>query len=456
MGLLTKRIDYLERSEKRRSSILNELEASLETFGEVLQVDAIMATQSQGRGPRLFTDNILNTLEHIRKVSENAKMWLTNISEQLYSHLDETKPMGRPGGNHPTRTTSTMGEVGDLNKLKQQAEVSLALLVASQSSDERKNALSVIDTLIETLNKHITILDMRHDTTKSAELRSLKDFVLKSKTTQLQDAGNLVSQSDVSSFDDRLFSFLDTLSKLDSMPKMTHSWNPNDPNALSAVNVTIANGQIALNNQASSSSSSSANNQPVLNADETARGLFKETEELRCDLASSRIALEKHKVQHPNDVSAQNLIDRITDIQEHLVEVQYQLKTKYLPSAQAPSAQPYMSANILPAQEVPYIAPTHNFIQHHTAPQQHQGQIYAAQNAYPPHQGQPAMHQAQQVNLQPSYNHPQMIQPPSQPVYAAPQQQPIQMVPQQPVYNPPPHQLGHMVYRRPLDDEFEL
>lgn len=385
---------------------------------ELLELDAGLVQSRSAQ--RLFTPPIENTLKHIVKVGQNAQNWASNIDEQLLSGLDDPqRPIGRPGGNHPAATTSTpVSNVGDMDKLRQRAEVSLALLVSSQSPEERKDAVMAIDELIAILHKQIELTEIRNDHAKSAELRTLKDFVLQGKANQLSDAAILVSQSDVVAFEEQLFSFLDILSKLDSMPKIVQFFDP----ATGQVQF-LSTLSIAPNTTDPAAAAQQAQKQlaespfPGQTQLEVATSLFRSTEDLRTQLAKARISLEQHRQKHPEDRSSQNLIDRITDIQEHLVEVQYQVKTKYMPViAQQPVKVPMMSANILPAQEVAQPVYHHNAV----------------------HVGQPSL--SMQPQMQP-------------PIYQA--NQPVYQ-PAQPVYHAPPQHTGHPVYRRPLDDEFEL
>lgn len=410
----------MDQTADKRSQTVGELIVSLETLGELIDLDTgLVASRSP---TRLFTPQVENTLKHILKVGQNAQNWASNIDEQLLSGLDDPqKPLGRPGGNHPVATsTSSSGAVGDMEKLKQRAEVSLALLVASQSPEERTNAVAAIDELIGILHKQIELAEIRHDHAKSAEMRSLKDFVLQGKANQLQDAANLVSQSDVTSYEEQLFSFLDVLSKLESMPKIVQFFDPATGQvqvSLSALTIPAHNGSASAAIQQVQQDPQLANSPyPGKTQLDVASSLFSSTEELRTQLAKARISLEQHRKRHPEDLSVQNLIDRITDIQEHLVEVQYQVKTKYMPVAAQPVMQaPHMSANILPAQE--YVQPSY----HHNAV----------------HVGQPNL--SMQPQMQPSYH-----------------AQPVNYQPQQPVQQYHPPNTGHPVYRRPLDDEFEL
>lgn len=417
-GELSHRIALLDQSSDKRSQTVGELVVSLETLSELLELDAGLV---QSRSPqRLFTPQIENTLKHILKVGQNAQSWASNIDEQLLSGLDDPqRPVGRAGGNHPAASNpASSGTVSDMEKLKQRAEVSLALLVASQSPEERSNAIAAIDELVAILHKQIELTEVRNDHAKSAELRTLKDFVLQGKANQLQDAANLVSQSDVNAFEEQLFSFLDVLSKLDTMPKMVQFFDP-------------ATGQVQLISTLSIAPNTTDPAQAIQQAQqrmkespfpgktqlEVATSLFASTEDLRTQLAKARIALEQHRQKHPEDRSSQNLIDRITDVQEHLVEVQYQVKTKYMPNlAQQMTHVPMMSANILPAQEV-------------AQPQYHHNAVHVGQ---PSLTMQPQMHQPMYV--------PQQPQQPQQPT----------------MYQPPRQNVGHPVYRRPLDDEFDL
>jgi hypothetical protein len=348
------RIGKLDESAERRKSLYSELSASLQTLADLMGHAAALSMSASSiasqPGLKLFTDQQNAVMGQLFESGEKACNWASSVDEQLLSCLDvntqvngvglssagssEALARGRrdvslqngpldPSMAFPSDSNSSVN-ASKMEKLRKQAEVSLALFVSAQSREERKNGLDAIDAMLKVIQTELEVAQIR-GTGGVKELTELKEYMLQGKAFQLQDANTLVSQSDIQFFEDTLYSFIGTLSSLEKMP--LYPQHSQSPHILSAP---------GSDDEVNHSRSTDGGDR--LSREEVATKLMKETDQLRSALASSRIALEKHQQTHPEDQSVINLVNRITDIQEHLVEVQYQLKSKYLPSVfQAPS-----------------------------------------------------------------------------------------------------------------------
>ena len=323
---MSSRIEYLDRTSKKRKSVSSELASSLVTLDEMVAHGETLKAISN---VTLFSPDCESVMRHVLQVGLSAREWASNIEEQLLSGLDDAgkRPEGRPGGNHPVSaagsianalpsSTNASSHQQQMERLRKQAEVSLALFVSAQSPEERSQALGAIDSLLEVIQRDLEIAGIRRQEVEAKQLTQLKDYLLQGKAYQLQDASNIVSESDISEFEETLFSFLGTLTELESMPREVQFYHPYPPSS-------------AYPNASSSNISTAPQSR-----EQKANKLFGDTETLRVALASARIKLEKHLTAHPEDQSTIHLLNRITDVQEHLVEVQYQLKTKYMPLQQ--------------------------------------------------------------------------------------------------------------------------
>jgi len=333
------RIEYLDRSSQKRKSVSSELSASLMTLDEMLAHGETLKAISN---LSLFAADAETVMRHVLQVGMSAKEWASNIEEQLLSGLDDVgkRPEGRVGGNHPVSASgslaqslpspsstlgstamSTSGATPQLERLRKQAEVSLALFVSAQSPLERSQAIGAIDALLGLIERDLEIFRIRKQEGDVQALSQLKDYLLQGKAYQLQDASSIVSESDISAFEETLFSFLGTLTELEKMPREGQFYDPHGP--------SYSNSMAPLSTNSMSPSSRIQMSQK----------LYSDTDTLRIVLASARIKLEQHHTAHPEDQSTIHLLNRITDVQEHLVEVQYQLRTKYLPQPQQQESQ---------------------------------------------------------------------------------------------------------------------
>lgn len=317
------RIEYLDRTSQARKSASSELSASLMTLDEMLAHGETMRAISN---VNIFSPDSEALMRHVLQVGMSAREWASNIEEQLLSGLDDAgkRPEGRPGGNHPISVSgssanalpsvpsSSTSQPQQMERLRKQAEVSLALFVSAQSPEERSQALGAIDSLMEVIQRDLEIAGIRRQEAEAQQLTQLKDYLLQGKAYQLQDASTLVSESDIAAFEETLFSFLGTLTELETMPRQVNFYDP-------YTGATHVSGAV-----------SSGNSGAQMGRDQKANSLYADTEMLRVALASARIKLERHLTSHPEDHSTIHLLNRITDVQEHLVEVQYQLKTKHL------------------------------------------------------------------------------------------------------------------------------
>lgn len=324
----------MDESSEKRKGVANELTASIATLADLMGHSTALST-AVGKG--LFTPQQEVLLQVLFEAGEKSTNWASSIEEQLLSGLDSntatvsqvSEPLPPRNGKGANRQVSSQASpsavpppssgTSKLEKLRKQAEVALALFVSAQSGDERKNAIGAIDALLGIVEVEIEIATIRN-TGELQALKDLKAYVLEGKAWQLQDASSLVSQSDIQYYEETLFSFLDALTKLDAVPKYPESSNQSYPTP-SAPTSDVPTHPLFKSN---------------LSREQIAQSILNETEKLRSALAASRISLERHQAAHPEDQSANSLLNRITDIQEHLVEVQYQLKSKYLPTVLPP------------------------------------------------------------------------------------------------------------------------
>lgn len=254
-----RRIAVLDNTLTKRKQIVVELESSLATMLDVVQYAPVNP---------MITDDMIK----LNEVGLQAISWLKSIEEQLLSGLDNAA------------SSSNAVPVSLIVSYQKQIEVALALLVACQSDDERKNAIESIIDLERLLIKDIEISNIRNQIEQASQLISLKQYLASSTAMYRSDLASRISESDVVLLEERMFAFIERASQLDSQVDV--------PDVLKM---------------------------------QAAAQLMNETEQLRADLATTRIALENGR-----DVSLTNFLNRVSDLQEHLVEIQYRVKTRYL------------------------------------------------------------------------------------------------------------------------------